>query len=75
MNIQIDNLLALTQGRKLTIRQHADALIEFKWLVKYVEKLEQSTVTADRQVCDICNDELINPIHCNTCLTKFSNNT
>ena len=41
MKIQIENLKAQMQGRELTVRQKADALIEFNKLLDYVKELEQ----------------------------------
>lgn len=46
MKIQIENLKAQMQGRKLNIYQKADALIEFNKLLDYVEELEQLTIPA-----------------------------
>lgn len=44
MKIQIENLKAQMQGRKLNIYQRADALTEFNKLLDYVEELEQLTI-------------------------------
>ncbi len=57
MKIEIENLKAQMQGRKLNIYQKADALIEFNKLLDYVEELEQLTIPAvvgrsEQSVCD-----------------------
>lgn len=59
MKIQIENLKAQMQGRKLNIYQKADALIEFNKLLDYVEELEQLTIPAvvgrsEQLKCDNC---------------------
>ena len=56
MKIQIENLKAQMQGRKLSIYQKADALIEFNKLLDYVEELEQLTIPTviGELTCDSC---------------------
>ena len=41
MKIQIENLKAQMQGKKLNLHQRADALIEFNKLVEYVKELKE----------------------------------
>ena len=41
MKIQIENLKAQMQGKKLSLHQRADALIEFNKLVEYVKELKE----------------------------------